>query len=222
MMKLINRVIGYFGYEIRKRASLRSDKYDTYSGSTDIQEYFDKTEGMTSFEEAKLLYTLAREIRNSCIVEVGSYRGRSTVALGRGSLDGNKVPVYAIEPHEELTGVLGGKFGPPDRGAFYKAMLDTSCYHVVRLVNLSSEIVCSNWNKKIGLLWIDGDHTYKGVKRDFECWLPHLTPDAIIVFDDSTNPNLGPKQLVNELTGSNQFEKIQQIGKVTMIRRKQV
>jgi hypothetical protein len=144
------------------------------------------------------------------------------VALGRGSLDGNQVPVYAIEPHEEFTAVLGGKFGPADRGAFYKAMIDTSCYQVVRLVNLSSEIVAPNWNKKISLLWIDGDHTYSGVKKDFECWLPHLTPEAIIAFDDSTDPDLGPRQFINELLNGNKFQELQQIGKVTVIRSKKI
>jgi hypothetical protein len=100
-------------------------------------------------------------------------------------------------------------------------MLDTTCYHVVRLVNLSSEIVAPNWDKTIGLLWIDGDHTYEGVKRDFECWLPHLAVDAVIAIDDSIKPDLGPRQLINELVGGGQFKEIQRVGKVTVIARKE-
>jgi predicted O-methyltransferase YrrM len=219
MKKLLKRLINYFGYEIRR---LDKDASELFSGPANLQEYFALAEGMISFEEASLLYNFAKQISDGCIVEVGSYRGRSAVALGRGSLDGNRVPVYAIEPHEEFTGVLGGRFGPADRGAFYKAMIDTSCYQVVRLVNLSSEIVAPNWNKKIGLLWIDGDHTYSGVKRDFECWLPHLTPEAIIAFDDSTDPDLGPRQLINELLNTNKFQELQQVGKVTVIRSKKI
>ena len=185
-----------------------------------LKECFDKTEGMISFEEATLLYELARRVTRGCIVEVGSYRGRSAVALGRGSLDGHGVPIYAIEPHEEFTGVLGGKFGSADRGAFYKAMLDTSCYDIVRLLNVASKIVAPNWDKQVSLLWIDGDHTYEAVKADFECWAPHLTADALIAFDDTKNPRLGPKQLIKELVEEKGFEEKRKVGKVTVLGRK--
>lgn len=161
---------------------------------------------------------MAKDVRTHAIVEVGSYRGRSTVAMGRGSLGGHRVPVFAIEPHEVFTGVLGGEFGPSDRGAFFKAMLDTSCYHVVRLINLSSEIVAPNWNRSIGLLWIDGDHTYDAVKRDFACWSPHLVRGAYVAFDDSTNPALGPKQLIDELVAQGSYSIVQTVGRVTVLK----
>lgn len=188
--------------------------------SSDLRTCFDQTEGMIHFEEASVLYEMAKSCNNGCIVEVGSYRGRSAVALGRGSLDGHKAPVYSIEPHESFTGVLGGKFGPPDRGAYYKAMLETSCYHAVRLVNLSSEVVTPGWKHTVGLLFLDGDHTYAGVKRDFDCWSPHLGANALIAFDDSTNPAIGPHQLIDELIRSGQFKQVRQVRNLTVISRK--
>jgi predicted O-methyltransferase YrrM len=48
----------------------------------------EQTEGMTSLADAELLFQLARECREGCIVEVGSYRGRSTVALALGTQGG--------------------------------------------------------------------------------------------------------------------------------------
>jgi len=175
---------------------------------------------MINFDEAVLLYNLAKQAQGECIIEVGSYRGRSTTILSRGSIDGNELPVYAIEPHESYTGVLGGKFGSADRGAFYQCMLDTGGYHMVRLVNLSSEIVAPNWNKKVGLLWIDGDHSYAGVKRDFECWSPHLTTSALIAFDDSRNPDLGPRKLIEELVKSGRFVEMDQVHNITVLAQK--
>lgn len=195
----------------------RNNAYDLVAQNHDLKFFFDQTEGMINFEEGLLLYELAKQAKGECIVEVGAYRGRSSVMLGRGSLDGSHLPVYTIEPHEPFTGILGGAFGPPDRGAFYQAMLDTSCFHSVHLVNLSSELVTPNWNKKVGLLWIDGDHAYEGVKRDFECWRPHLTPDALIAFDDSTNPEIGPARLIAELLESGQFVKKQVVRNVTVL-----
>jgi hypothetical protein len=211
VVRLTNGLLRRFGIPFRRRARAANSK--------DFRSYFDITQGMTNFEEASLLYRLAKETKNGCIVEVGSYRGRSTVALGRGSLDGHRAPVFAIEPHEVFTGVLGGQFGPEDRAAFIRAMLDSRCYQIVRLINLSSEFVAPHWTKPIALLWIDGDHTYEGVKRDFCCWSPHLTADATVVFDDSADRNIGPFKLIEELLASGQFRTIQVVKKVTVLQK---
>lgn len=183
-----------------------------------LKSCFDHTEGMISFDEALLLYQLAKEAVNGCIVEVGSYRGRSSVFLGRGSLDGANAPVYAIDPHKNFIGVLGGVFGPKDRTAFYRAMLDNDCSEIVSLINLSSECITSSWAEPIALLWIDGDHSYESVSRDFDCWLPHLQTNATIAFDDASDPNLGPRKLLDELMASHRFEEIMNVGKVAVIR----
>jgi predicted O-methyltransferase YrrM len=194
-----------------------SSDYDAVPAGP-IEEFLGCTEGMTSFEEAKFLYELAREVRSGCIVEVGAYRGRSTVALGRGSLDGYRVPVFTIEPHQTFTGVLGGRFGPADAGAFHRAMLETGCYHVVRLVSLTSEQIVRDWRSPVALVWIDGDHRYEGVRRDFESWRPHLIEGATIVFDDAADPALGPYRLIIELLATGGYEKVREFGKMTVLR----
>jgi hypothetical protein len=195
----------------------RSDAYDAVPAGP-IEEFLGRTEGMTSLAEARLLYELAREVHSGCIVEVGAYRGRSTVALGRGSLDGHRVPVFSIEPHQTFTGVLGGRFGPADAGAFYRAMLETGCYHVVRLVSLRSEQVVQDWRLPVALLWIDGDHRYEGVRRDFESWRPHLIQEALVVFDDATDPAIGPYRLIAELLATGGYEAIRSFGKMAVLR----
>ncbi len=58
-------------------------------------------EGQIQREEARCLYNLARHASaKGVIVEIGSYRGLSTVALAKGSLKGSGIPVYAIDPHQ--------------------------------------------------------------------------------------------------------------------------
>lgn len=171
-------------------------------------------EGSISIPEADLLYSLARAADGGCIIEIGSWRGRSTIALALGASAGNDVKVYAFDPHETFVGVLGRHFGPEDRGTFYRNMLRSGCYKNVRLINLSSELIL--WNDKVSLLWIDGDHTYDGVRRDFECWEQHLTKSAIIAFDDATDENLGPLRLIRELRD---YEIIREVGKIVVIKR---
>src|SRR4051794_41857731 len=56
--------------------------------------------GWLTDEEGEALYDLARRCRgDGAIVEIGSWKGKSTVCLGLGSQAGASVPIYAIDPH---------------------------------------------------------------------------------------------------------------------------
>lgn len=177
----------------------------------------DRVEGMISLDEADLLFRLAAQADGTgCVVEVGSFRGRSTVALAYGA---SSSPVFAIEPHESFAGVLGGTFGPEDRAGFFRAMLRSRCYERVRLVNLSSEIVAPGWREPVRLLWIDGDHSYEGVRRDWETWKPHLIQHAVVAFDDSIDETIGPFRLIRELIDTDELILLEQVGKITALRR---
>ncbi len=169
-------------------------------------------EGMIGDPEAALLTRLASEVAEGCIVEVGSYRGLSTIALAKGA----RVPVYAVEPHEEFVGVLGGRFGPADRRAFFENLLHAGVVEQVRLVNLSSEVVAPGWQLPVGLLWIDGDHRYEAVRRDFECWEPHLR--GIVAFHDAIQEKLGPFQLIEELLNDG-YELVEHVQGTKVLRR---
>jgi len=195
----IKSKIGAIGSDFSNRLDPRIPKY--------IRKIM-SVEGSINPREAGILYLLASKVMKGVIVEIGSFRGRSTVALSLGSKAGKKVPVYAIEPHEEFKGVLGGEFGPKDRISFFKNMLKNDVCDIVRLVNLDSETASKGWNKKIGLLWIDGDHRYKAVKNDYKCWENHLVPGGILAFHDADDPNLGPMKVVQELIRTKKFEKV--------------
>jgi hypothetical protein len=58
--------------------------------------------------------------------------------------------------------------------------------------------VATKWSRPIGLLHLDGDHTYEGVVADLQAWLPHLTWDAVVALDDATDPALGPHRLIHD------------------------
>jgi predicted O-methyltransferase YrrM len=176
-------------------------------------------EGMTELDECLLLMRLASEVRHGAIVEIGCYRGRSTIALAIGSIRGTVAPVFAIDPHETFTGVLGGRFGPDDKAAFLRNIEQADVSHVVRLISDSSASAAARWNTEIGLLWIDGDHRFEAVKKDFELWSPFLSGDGHIAFDDSTVSGLGPHMLIGEIVSEGKFEVLETVGKVTVMGR---
>jgi len=174
------------------------------------------TEGWLSLDEARWLHTLASRVETGCIVEVGAYRGRSTIALSAGSPEG--VPVFSIDPHAEMW--ADGKLayaGPADRAAFFQAMTRSGAWHNVALLNTTSDVLAPGWDRPIGLLWIDGDHSEAGVRADWKAWRPHLCPGATVVFDDAHDPNVGPYHLIAELIESGQIEHLKNVGKVRSV-----
>lgn len=149
-------------------------------------------EGHLSEAEAGALARLAAAVpRDAQIVEIGSYRGRSTIALALGSRSGAGASVYAVDPHVEFTGPLGGRFGPADRQAFYRNLADAGLGDLVALVALESVAAARAWDApRVGLLFVDGDHTAAAVRSDIEAWLPHLRHDAIVAFHDADFPGV--------------------------------
>jgi predicted O-methyltransferase YrrM len=153
---------------------------------------------MISAGQASRLYTLSRRVAaDLAIVEVGSYRGRSAIALALGARAGNAAPVFAIDPHEDFVGVLGGRYSGQDREHFMHNVLNARCAQTIRLVNLPSTLVAKAWERQVGLLYIDGDHSLEGVAADFHSWSTHLASGAVVAFDDATDPEIGPYQLIH-------------------------
>lgn len=180
-------------------------------------------EGMVSAEEFEFLAQHASEVEAGCIVEVGSWRGKSAIALaeGAGRRGPNATPmVYCVEPHASAIGVYGGRFGPADRTAFYRAMLDNDMAERIALINLSSREAARGFDKPIGLIFIDGDHTEEGVERDVRGWTPHLTPGALVLFDDAKDDNIGPAKVIRRLLASGDYEPAGEVGKIIALRRK--
>ncbi|MGP8068317.1 MAG: class I SAM-dependent methyltransferase [Candidatus Bathyarchaeia archaeon] len=182
----------------------------------DLQAVY-SVEGWLSAPECSLLYDLASQVSSGCIVEVGSYRGRSTVALAKGSLANGGVPVYAIDPHDQFIGAMGWVFTPKDRIAFLENILRTQVAEIVHIVNLSSEVVVKGWREEVKLLWIDGDHRYEAVKRDLNCWTPFVSKECPVAFHDSTYPGLGPSKVIAESMSSGRFTLIRQVDLTTVL-----
>ncbi|MEM9064129.1 MAG: class I SAM-dependent methyltransferase [Planctomycetota bacterium] len=189
----------------------------TTATTPDWLAHVEATKGWLSTDEAEVLQGLATKVTQGCIVEVGSYRGRSAIALAAGARD--DVPVFAIDPHELVVESDALTYGPEDRAAFFEAMIRSGGYERVRLVNLSSEVVTPGWDRPVGMLWIDGDHTLEGVTRDWECWKGHLLPGAIVAFDDAHDPAVGPYHLIDGLLETAELVHVQNVGKVRITRR---
>jgi predicted O-methyltransferase YrrM len=168
----------------------------------------ESVEGQISRNEAARLLELARTTAaQTAIVEIGSYRGRSTVALAFGSRLGNRNRVHAVDPHVEFRGYYGGQFGPQDMAAMYQNIARANLGELIAVINLPSVAAARSWTERnISLLWIDGDHRYEGVRADYDAWVPFVQPGGVIAFHDTPAP--GVEQLIRESTAAGQISRL--------------
>jgi len=53
--------------------------------------------------------------------------------------------------------------------------------------------------RRFGLIWIDGNHSYEAVRMDFEDWFPRLAVGGWVAIHDTVNNFAGPTRLTREL-----------------------
>ena len=144
----------------------------------------DQTPGWLSKYEGYLLFYLARKCSPlRTIVEIGSYEGRSTIALASGAHEG--LIIHAIDPHTgDKTQVEAGlKINTYE--SFLKNTKNFNNIHAIRKLSVDATQDVSV--KAIQLLFIDGWHSEKAVNDDIQTFLPLLFSSCTIVFDDWTN-----------------------------------
>jgi len=165
-----------------------------------IKQVLSRIQGWLSYHEGLYLYALAAAGPGKGeIVEIGSWKGKSTVILAQGSKRGNREKVHAIDPHQGGSDqeAYGYKNVNSEMEFWSNLEREQVTDYVIPLVMKSEEAV-TGWSKPIRLLWIDGDHSYEAIKKDFLLWEPFVVPGGIIALHD-TYAWEGPKKVVEEI-----------------------
>jgi MMP 1-O-methyltransferase len=165
--------------------------------------------GWLTDDEGEALYELARACTGKgVIVEIGSFKGKSTVCLGLGSQAGASVPIYAIDPHQE-------RF-PEFKTNVQRAGID----ELVRPVSSLSQPAADEFHEPVELLFVDGAHEYELVLEDFEKWVPKVVDGGWVAFHDTTW-TAGPRKVVGHAVyRSRRFKDLKfVIGSTTIARR---
>ena len=134
-------------------------------------------------EEIRRLLRLLQNIKPKVVLEIGTANGGSLFLFTR-----------VAQPDATLISIdlPRGPFGagyPTWKIPMYKSFtLPHQKIHLVRKNshNVSTLDVIKNIldDGKVDFLFIDGDHTYEGVKRDFEMYSPLVGRGGIIAFHD--------------------------------------
>jgi hypothetical protein len=139
--------------------------------------------------QARRLWDAARSLRAPAqIVEIGSFRGRSTIVLALAAADG--VQVVAIDPH------LGGDRGPQeygdrpdvgeaDREAFAANLRHAGVADRVRHVRRFSQEALDDVGGEIALLYVDGAHRVVPARADLRRWGARVPVGGRLLVHDS-------------------------------------
>lgn len=130
-------------------------------------------------EEKFTLLRLARAVPEGGVaVEIGSYLGASSCFLAMG-LRKHSGRLYCVDTWQNESMTEG------ERDTFAEFSANIEPYRDI-LVPLRgrSEVLGREFREKISLLFIDGDHSYEAVSRDFFTWLPQLADPAVVALHD--------------------------------------
>jgi predicted O-methyltransferase YrrM len=161
-------------------------------------------------DSAYILYGLVKSAKPRVVVEIGSARGRSTCFMGQALKQNGSGKLYAIDPHTHTA------WNDLDSVDTYdilvanvrKLKLDGQ----IEILRMTSEEAERGWDLPIDILFIDGDHSYEGAKRDWNLFSPFVREFGCVIFHDTlwdlkpdpryARPDMGVPRLVEELRES--------------------
>ena len=142
---------------------------------------------------AMSLFSLAVSTRAACVVEIGRFKGFSTLALA-GAMRFNAHGWREPKAAEQRPDVDYAKLHAPKRhkvvsidshpeAAAVELLAKAGLTEFVQLVDQPSEAVTLKGHP-IDLLFIDGDHTYVGCKQDVAKFVPLVRAGGYVVLHD--------------------------------------
>ena len=150
-----------------------------------IEEVVDKAFGLYMPQERDEIVQLAKfvyELQPKVVVEIGTKFG-GTFMIWNEIAPGIKISVDLVE------GIHGGvsRSDTDARNARFKESYNDSCIFIEGNSHESSTydlLVKTLGGKTIDFLFIDGDHTYEGVKEDYETYSSLVSENGYIGFHD--------------------------------------
>lgn len=151
--------------------------------------YINGVKGTLRQADVQILQQCAAHIpRNGIYAETGSYMGASSVLAGLVTKHG--VRVYAHDVWVEDMDQLTSDGGPPPKTdnyffKFYKNVIDNQLTRTVIPIRGPSQWTLGiHEDKSIDLAFIDGDHSYDGVRGDLEAIWDKMKPESTILLHD--------------------------------------
>jgi hypothetical protein len=151
--------------------------------------HLDGVDGWFSPDQVDRVATAAATVPSGGrIVEIGSFRGRSTIAIARSAADG--VEIVAIDPHagndrgpQEIEGFE--EEAAQDHEVFLANLTKADVAERVRHVRRFSHEAHGEVGAPIDVLHIDGAHRFGPARDDIRTWGARVVPGGSMLIHDS-------------------------------------
>lgn len=156
----------------------------------------------------KLLNKQWNEKTSLQVIELGTYKGGSTLLIASAGAHITTIDNYSSKAFDNYT------FDPiHDVDSLLKDFKLDSKVDIIKGDTTSYP----NKDMKCDLLFIDGDHSYEGVKADYEHWISTLKDGGSLLFHDSCGKKEGRirKSEVPKLMPEIPYKKIAEVGSIT-------
>lgn len=145
-------------------------------------------------DEMRMMITVAMALKKKAnFVEIGCNLGRSSSVLGLIAKE-RKCNLVCIDNFIEVPNGISSS--DEVKQQFEKNMHDVEAEY--KLMAMDSKEASSKYRQEIDLLFIDGDHSYEGVKEDIRLWVRRVKKGGAVLFHDYLGSNFGVKKAVDE------------------------
>ena len=151
------------------------------------------------------------------IVEIGVYHGANTALLR--SVVAPDGEVIGIDPHAP------GRLGLSFERWIAERQLSRVRRGRARLIQQYSHDAAATWTAPIDFLFIDGDHSWSGIARDWSEWSGHIEQQGLVALHDSRHvdgrEDLDSVRFTRDVIHRDErFEVIDEVESLTVLRRR--
>ena len=198
---------GLAGVTIEKRMDDATFVHGHSALTTDLLHKVAATPGMITLRRAMYLYWLsyAGSVAGD-VIEIGSWQGRSTIALAQGCADSENGVVHAIDtfrgnPGNESMYVVGAEDRSDLEPNFHRniaaaGVADRVVTHAMSSTEAVDEVAAAV--NGVRMMYIDGEHSYDAVKEELDLYAPLLSPGGLLTFDDYSTRYPGVADAIHE------------------------
>jgi predicted O-methyltransferase YrrM len=183
----------------------------------------DGVEGWLSDEQARVLGEAAAALHPPArVVEIGSFRGRSTIVLAQAATEG--VELIAIDPHAgtdrgpqeiETTAATGES----DHERFLANLERAGVRERVRHVRSLSQDALAEVDGEVDLLYVDGAHRYRPARDDIVRWGARVKPGGTMLIHDSFSSIGVTAAILRHLVWNRDFDYVDRTASLAEYRR---
>ena len=155
----------------------------------------DQVPGFLSQAEGEALHRAACTVEKlGCILEIGSYCGKSTIFLGAAAEQTQNL-VFALDHHQGSVEHQPGEFfydpsltdaeGQTDTlHTFRQTMKAAKLEHCVVALVGNATAIGQRWQQSLGMVFIDGGHSMHDALSDYRLWSGHVAIGGMLAVHD--------------------------------------